>query len=609
MPKNVAPRQDSLALYKNRPARISQAGEKLELILESGKMIKVRPKDVVLLHPGPIRSLADLTSQTGDVETAWELLAGETTTLSELSELIYDEYTPATAWAVWQLVAEGLYFRGTPETITVASKDEVTQVQAARQAKAAEKEAWADFLARVGRNEIIPADRRYLTEVEQLALGQQKKSRVLRELGQAESQEKAHALLLRVGYWDHRYNPYPARMNLETHLPASPLPDLPEKERLDLTHLLAFAIDDAGSTDPDDALSLEGNRLWVHVADVAALIQPDSPADVEARGRGANLYLPEKTVHMLPEAATEILALGLTEISPALSFGLDLDAEGEIINVEIKPSWVRVERLSYQEAEGRLEDEPFSTLYRWAQRYKVRRQMNGAIEIDLPEVKIRVKDDQVVIRPLPSLKSRALVREAMLMAGEAVARFARDAGWPFPFTTQEPPNDLELPLPEGLAGMFARRLSMKPGQVKRTPGPHAGLGLDLYARVTSPLRRYLDLVAHQQLRAHLRQESCLAEQALLERVGAAEAVGGAVRRAERLANRHWTLVYFLQNPDWQGEGVLVEKRGRNNTILIPALGFEKRMPLRGDFSLGDVIPLALRSVNLPELEATFRVAG
>lgn len=67
-----------------------------------------------------------------------------------------------------------------------------------------------------------------------------------------------------------------------------------------------------------------------------------------------------------------------------------------------------------------------------------------------------------------------------------------------------------------------------------------------------PLRRYLDLVVHQQLRAHLRAEAGLSEQALMERVGAADAVSGSVRWAERNAINHWTLVYLQQNPDWQG---------------------------------------------------------
>ena len=601
------PRQDSLVLYKSRPARVMQAGAKLALVLDNGKTVNVRPKDVTLLHPGPLRSLTSLTEPTGDLETAWELLAGETTTLPELAELVFDEFTPATAWATWQYLADGLYFQGTPDAITVNSVDEVAQASAARAAKAAEKEAWQTFIERVGQGRMLPDDDRFLTEVEQVALGQLDKSRVLREIGNSETPEAAHALLLRLGYWDHTTNPYPHRLNLPVTSPTLSLPDLPGEARLDLTPLPAFAIDDEGSTDPDDAISLDGNRLWVHVADVAALITPDSPLDLEARARGANLYLPEHTVHMLPEAATGVLALGLADVSPALSFGLDFGDDGQIDSVEIKPSLIKVERLSYEQAEVRLSQEPLKSLVALAERYKAQRMANQAIEIDLPEVKVRVVDGQVIIHPIPDLNSRSLVREAMLMAGEAVARFALASEIPFPFTTQDLPNELDQPIPDGMAGMFARRLAMKPGQVKSLSGSHAGLGLDLYSRVTSPLRRYLDLVAHQQLRAYLHGESLLTEAEMLERVGAAEAIGGDVRRAERQANRHWTLVYFMQNPGWEGEAVLIDRRGRRGTFLIPSLAFETRLNLRKDLPLNSVVTLAVRSVNLPELEASFRL--
>ena len=79
---------DSLVLFKNRPARVLRAGDSLEIEIENGKALKVRPKDVALLHPGPLRALADLQAEArprlrsgdGDVETAWELLAGGSTT-------------------------------------------------------------------------------------------------------------------------------------------------------------------------------------------------------------------------------------------------------------------------------------------------------------------------------------------------------------------------------------------------------------------------------------------------------------------------------------------------------------------------------------------------
>ncbi len=599
--------KNSLVLYKNSPARITHVGDKLEIELAGGKTLKVRPKDVTLLHPGPIESLAKLQPQTGEVKTAWELLAGQTTTLAELAELAYENFTPATAWAAWQLVEDGLYFQGTPEAVSASTPEEVAEEQAARQAKVEEEQAWAAFLARAEAGRMAPEDEPFLREVEELALGRRSKSRVLRQLGRTQTAENAHALLLELGYWDYTVNPYPQRLNLPTDAPALELPDLPEEDRVDLTHLLAFAIDDAGSQDPDDALSLAGdNRLWVHVADPAALVAPDSSADREARGRAAKLYLPEMNVPMLPPEATTTLALGLADPSPALSFGLELSPEGEINGVEIVPSWVRVSRLTYEEAEARLEQAPFRQLYRLAQTYQARRQANGAVSIDLPEVKVKVVDGRVTVRPILPLKSREMVREAMLMAGEAIARFALEQKIPLPFTTQEvsePPSDL----PEGLAGMVALRRTMQRSQLSTVPGAHRGLGLDLYAQVTSPLRRYLDLVMHQQLRAYLHQTTLLNDQDILERVGAAESIVGSLRQAERLSDKHWTLVYLLQQPDWRGRGVVVEKQRSRDLLLIPELDLITPMHLRQELPLNSELSLAVNKVDLPMLETYFRL--
>jgi exoribonuclease-2 len=602
-------KQNSLVLYKNRPGLIKQTGKKIEIELEGNQTLSVRPKDVTLLHPGPISSLATLGQPAGEVETAWELLAGEITNLAELAELIYEIFTPATAWAAWQLVDDGLYFSGQPDEITAHLPQQVQEIAASRAAKEAEKQAWDTFVTRVNQGQYLPEDSRYLEEVAALARSEQEQSRVLRVLGHEVTPQNAHALLWSLAYWDHTVNPYPQREGVPVSQPDLPIPQLPEEPRRDLTHLLALAIDDEGNQDPDDAISLDEGRLWVHIADVAALVPPDSPADLEARGRGANLYLPEGTVTMLPPRATQLLGLGLSPVSPALSFALDLKPDGEVAIQEIVPSWVRVTRLTYEEAETRLQEPPFQQLYDLARAYETRRHQNEAIQIDLPEVKVWVDEAAMVqIRPLPPLHSRDLVREAMLMTGEAVARFALEHEIPLPFSVQEAPEEDLQALPgnlEGLARMFAVRRLLKRSQRQKTPAPHAGLGMDMYVQTTSPLRRYLDLVSHQQLRAFVTGQAGLDAREVMERVGAAEAVAGSVKRAERLSLAHWTLVYLMQHPDWQGEGVIVEKRGKRALILIPALALETKLYLRQDLPLNSVVQLALERVSLAELEAHF----
>jgi exoribonuclease-2 len=380
-----------------------------------------------------------------------------------------------------------------------------------------------------------------------------------------------------------------------------------QEERLDLTQLPAYAIDDEDNQDPDDAVSLDGERIWVHVADVAALVPPDSEMDLDARARGANLYQPDRVIPILPPQVTDSLGLGLDERSPALSFGFTLSPQGEVKNVEVHPSWVQVERISYRMAEQRLAEAPFATLLEMSQRYRQRRRQAGAASIELPEVKLKVIEDQVEIEPLPRLQSREMVTDLMLMAGEAIAEHCQAHEIAIPFATQAPPDQLEQP--EDLAGMFAYRRFFKPTNIKTQPEPHSGLGLMNYTRVTSPLRRYSDLLVHQQLRAHLKGEALLDIQAVSERIAQAELGSMANRRTERMSNNHWRLIYLRDRPSWQGEAIIVAKEGERSTVLIPSIAMEAKVRIRGDVGLNDPVRLKPREIDIPDLSCYFRVVN
>jgi exoribonuclease-2 len=599
-----SPTENSLVLYKSNPARVVAVEDKIEIVLRTGTRKRVRNKDITLLHPGPIYDLEAISPRTGEIEEAWEMLQGEATTLAELAELAFGEYTPQAAWAAWELIADGLYFEGSPAAVTARDGETVAAERQAREARAAAEAARQALLERLRSGAIEPGDGAQLAEVERLAKGQALKSRIMSDLGKPETPEAAHRLLLRLGHWDETVNPHPARLAMPTDAPDLAVGAVAEESRRDLTHLAAYAIDDEGNQDPDDALSLEGDRLWVHVADVAALVAPDSELDLAARGRGANLYLPEGVVPMLPVAVTERLGLGLQPVSPALSFGLRLDGEGRIVETEIVPSWVRVQRLSYAEAQARLDTAPFTRMQALAGRFRARRALAGACELTLPEVSVKVDTGGVHIRPLPPLASRSLVAEAMLMAGEAAGRFALAHGIAFPYSTQPPPDP--APPPSTLAEMFTYRKSFKRSRLKSVAEPHGGLGLEVYAPVTSPLRRYLDLVAHQQLRASLHGHDPLPPDRLVERVGAAEALIGAVRRAERASNLHWKLVYLKRCRDWRGRGTVVDQRGGRGTVIIPELALEAPVSLPGDAALDEAIPLKLTGIDLPGLVTHFQ---
>ncbi|MDR0589398.1 MAG: RNB domain-containing ribonuclease, partial [Spirochaetaceae bacterium] len=147
------------------------------------------------------------------------------------------------------------------------------------------------------------------------------------------------------------------------------------------------------------------------------------------------------------------------------------------------------------------------------------------------------------------------------------------------------------------------------------PGSHWSLGLEGYTQVTSPLRRYTDLLAHQQIRGFLREgtaglntpgsEAILGDDELLLRLAAADAAAQGNLHAERSSRTHWIMVYLSDKKDSPWEGVILEKRGNRALVLIPALGLETQVSLKGGEEPGETVSLTLKSVRIPEGEANF----
>ncbi|GGI78961.1 ribonuclease R family protein [Deinococcus wulumuqiensis] len=455
--------------------------------------------------------------------------------------------------------------------------------------------------------ELTPAQR---TEVELLARGRADKSRTLRDLSLPETPEAAHALLLRLGVWDEARTPYADRLRAALSAVELPVPDFdPEEPRLDLTHLPTFAIDDEGNQDPDDAVGVEAlegglTRLWVHVADVAALVAPGSPLDLEARARGATLYLPDRTIGMLPDELVQKAGLGLSETSPALSICLDLDEDGNAEAVDVRLTRVKVQRLAYQEAQARLEagEEPFVTLARLARASRLLREGEGALSIDLPEVRVKADDTGASVFPLPKPEMRTVVQECMTLAGWGTAIFADDNDLPLPFATQDYPT--REVAGDTLPAMWARRKTLARTRFQPSPGPHHGMGLDLYAQATSPMRRYLDLVVHQQLRAFLAGRDPLSSKVMAAHIAESQLNADATRQAERLSRRHHTLRFIAAQPERVWDAVVVDRRGAQATLLIPDLAFD--VPMSTPAAPGTALQVQFADIDLPQMRVRAR---
>lgn len=616
----------SLVVYKNAAAIVQQVGEKITIQLASGETVNVREKDIQWLHAGPLTRLSDLTmAPQGDLPAAWELLQGETVTLPELAEWVYGDRSSRSVWHAWLALQAQLYFKGSMDAIVAQSMDVVESIVQKQREKEQAAATWQAYLQRVKERAVEPADLEQLKEIERLAYGKASTNRTLKELGIEITPENAHKMLLQLGVWNEGVNPYPARFSCVTTQPELDVPGLPDDMREDFTSLETFAIDDENCNDPDDAISLDGDALWVHVADAAALVTPDSPLDVEARSRGANLYLPEILVNMLPAGVTSMLGLGLQEISPALSFKIGWDAEGAPTCLKMVLSRVKVHRISYAEAEQRMDESPFREMSAITERFRRRRIAQGAADITLPEVKIKTttegepynladRQDLSVEKPqnftveitdLPRLKSRDMVTDAMLMAGEAIAQILIQHQIPAPFASQPPPD--EPSTPETVAQMFAYRKKFKRSELHLDARCHSGLGLERYTRATSPLRRYSDLLVHQQIRAFLRGDAVLSESVMLERLAAAETGGNNTSLAERMSNRHWILNWMKQHPETIYQGIVVDKRDDRGTVLILELGIDVKMRRLAGYELDDEVNVQLLEVYLPELDLSCRI--
>jgi exoribonuclease-2 len=615
--------ENALAAYKNKPALVKEkAGDKILIVLSGGESIKVREKDIELVHPGPLRDLGgieDAPAPAGEaIREAWELLLadGGAVMLKELAELAFGEYSPASAWAAFALLLDGRYFSGGLNALRPRSREAVEADEKKRAEKQRETGERERFLERLRRRRPDPEDGRFLQDVEALARGKSSRSRTMKDLGLGETPEDAHALLLDAGCWTVWINPHPSRFGLSPASAKSPIEPPPAEARRDLTRLAAFAIDSPWSNDPDDAVSVEAGALYVHVADPAAAITPDSAAEQEARDRGATLYLPEGSARMLPDEALPLFALGLGETSPALTFKLSLDENGRIAETEIFPSTVQVRRLTYEAADRLLEDggadgsgaAELREIRALAERNLRRRTVAGAVNIDLPETHISLEGEQVRIAAVAPRRSADMVKECMLLAGEGAGRWAALRSLPFPYVCQEA-GDIPNEVLPGMAGSYQLRRCMRPRTLSLTPGRHWGLGLDCYTQITSPLRRYTDLLAHFQIRAVLSGREPLSAEEAAIRLGAGEAAAAAAVQAERASRAHWTAVYLAGKKDSVWAAAAMEKKGNRWTLMIPALAMEAKVPLRKDVAPNEPVSLILKSVNIPRAEANFTAAG
>lgn len=316
--------------------------------------------------------------------------------------------------------------------------------------------------------------------------------------------------------------------------------------RHDLSDEVIVTIDPPDARDFDDAISLKRDKsghwhLGVHIADVCHFIPQNSPLDHEARHRGNSVYLPMKVIPMLPE----VLSNGVCSLQPdqrryAKSVYITYDSEGNILGRDYDNSVIRSRRrLTYLEADaiikGHAEGYPgevvslLKDMETLARAIEKRRERNGMLHLDLPEIELEFdKEGRVVdAHPADTSYPHTIIEMFMVEANEAVASLMDRFGVPFMRRIHPDPDATTT---KNL-GRFVRICGLKvPRQldrkaiqdllnaVKNTPlsyaismyvlrsmqkaeyAPlnigHFALASTHYCHFTSPIRRYADLLVH-----------------------------------------------------------------------------------------------------------------
>jgi len=399
--------------------------------------------------------------------------------------------------------------------------------------------------------------------------------------------------------------------------------------REDITQKVIITIDPPDAKDFDDAISLEKNAegnwvLGVHIADVSFFVPPSSPLDAEAKTRGNSVYLPGKTIPMLPE----VLSNGVCSLQPGQkrfckSAYLTYDRSGGVLSHRFANSVIcSVQRLTYEQADNALKGhtkgikpqviELLKDMESLSRSIENRRIRNGMLHLDLPETELVMdKSGQVVdAKAADDSYPHTIIEMFMVEANEAVAslldrhniafmrrihpepdsltmknlaQLVRTLGLTLPRTPDRAAIQDLLAAVKGSDSSLAVNLVVLRSFEKARYAPlnigHYAMASTHYCHFTSPIRRYADLLIHRNLDICLQQGPTLQGEDLTE---AGKHITFTEERAED-AERELKTVLILQ--------MLSKKIGEELDCVVTGLaGFGVFVQSR-KFGIEGLIPL------------------
>ncbi|RQD75133.1 ribonuclease catalytic domain-containing protein [Desulfonatronospira sp. MSAO_Bac3] len=338
-----------------------------------------------------------------------------------------------------------------------------------------------------------------------------------------------------------------------------------------------ISIDSASTRDIDDAFYIrehaDGYSLTLALAGPGLYWTFGSELDRDVAHRVSSLYLPEGKSDMLPRIlAEEMFSLNQGQRRPAMVLDIDLDFQGIVYRLQPRLEWVRVQaNRTYAEVEDELAMDPASRLgsaLRLARTLRAKRLEQGAVIIEQNEPIIRLEHTprQTLVSLMPGVThpgAHLIVSEFMLLCNTVLASWAREKDIPLLYRTQD------IVLPKDYSGVWRKPeeiyrviRSMGATLTETRPRPHRSIGAGAYASVTSPLRRYVDLVNQAQIAAALSGHPVRDRTWLEKMLPFMNTRMGQVSRIQKFRPRYWKLLYFKQqarHTTWTG--VVVDNSG------------------------------------------------